>query len=68
MDLVNLGGGGGGGGDGGSNVAVMITLPILPFQNFLVFLVKENLQRTKELLSVPHPQDLWKRQRKHFHN
>ena len=38
--------------------------PVLPFLEFLVF-TKENLEITKDFLSLPNPQNPWKRQRKH---
>ena len=45
----------------------LVTLPGLLFPWFFVF-IKENLKMTKDFLFPPHPQNPWKRQRKHQNN
>ena len=42
-------------------------IPVLLFLGFLVF-IKENRKITKDFLSLPNPQNPWKRQRKHQNN
>ena len=47
--------------------AFKVTFPVLPFLAFSV-LPRKNLKFTKDFLSLPNPQNPWKRQRKYQNN